>query len=474
MVGGMIEREARHVAPFALRAMCLCALGGLFWVHGPALDAYFFLFDDYKLVGQALELPLFQLISQPHFHYFRPFVHAEMSLEAAFFGWHHPSAYLALSLCIHMLSAWLLGTLLLTWFKPLEAACSALVFLLAPWTLEATFWLSCRFDLWATLWLLVSAHLLVRFKGGAFTWFWVGPLFLAFLSNESACVAALAGCVLWWRWGGGSQPRGRAREGTQLTLTLAVFLGLRWLVMAVFAGADPLEGAKGNLFILLFRTESVANLAAHLSAIAMPPLPEASLLPHLGHASLVVLAYVAALLKWRGRVVEVSVVVLLVLAPSLWLERDPASTAGGRLLYVPTLFLAPLLVCGWSSATQRFPRPGRGLALLFGLWGLFALPSASYQAGLWAAASQTSRDAIESYQGLVTRPGRYHLANMPYVMKEGPYILKAYAFEWYGGRDGSEISATPLVYEVHDGAARPMPTWGATQGAEAGVRTLRL
>src|SRR5262245_13901636 len=112
------------------------------------LRQYFFLFDDFALVGQASIFPLRELSTVAHFGFYRPVVFVLAKAEFWAFSWRHPAGYLAVSLTIHALSAALVfGISRRFGLATLSAAAGAVLFAASPWATEATFWVSGRFDI---------------------------------------------------------------------------------------------------------------------------------------------------------------------------------------------------------------------------------------------------------------------------------------------------------------------------------------
>jgi hypothetical protein len=65
---------------------------------------------------------------------------------------------------------------------------------------------------------------------------------------------------------------------------------------------------------------------------------------------------------------------------------------------------------------------------------------------------------------------------MPYMLREGPFILKDYAFEWYGHTEPTgTVSATRVIFEVRDGEVVPVRGWGPPKhDVPDGAEVLRL
>jgi hypothetical protein len=167
---------------------------------------------------------------------------------------------------------------------------------------------------------------------------------------------------------------------------------------------------------------------------------------------------------------------LVTLLPALWITRDSASMAGGRLLYMPTLFLSVAIATGWARLGQGTRWRRAIMAALYCCGAVCSVASATHQSEVWRGAYGISRSTMSHYGDLEAPKGPRHIANMPFVMREGPYLLKAYAFEWYGGLGGGHpVTATPIAYEMRDGQGRAMPRWsGARRATHPGVEVIEL
>ena len=73
--------------------------------------------------------------------------------------------------------------------------------------------------------------------------------------------------------------------------------------------------------------------------------------------------------------------------------------------------------------------------------------------------------------------GNLFIENMPFVMREGPFLLKPYAFEHYrrGQRAVARVRAQPRIYAYEEGQAQPIRGWKMTPMAPPeGYLSLRL
>ena len=76
-----------------------------------------------------------------------------------------------------------------------------------------------------------------------------------------------------------------------------------------------------------------------------------------------------------------------------------------------------------------------------------ALERDQHQSRLWRGSYATARLFIERYAHAGPHEGPQHIANMPFMFREGPYILKPYAFEWFGGTEvpSDSVTGTPRL-----------------------------
>ena len=470
---GWIERGRKLAVP---GGVSLLVCGALLGVFAPAANEYFFLSDDYRLIGQGLSLSPWELASQPHFLYFRPTIHLWFMLEAYLFGWSAPSAYAFIGLALHLSNAVLIGALLRRVGAPAERCWVASgLFVVAPWSLEASFWVACRFDLMALFGSLCVAHLLVaKGSGRALSrGEKVRLLAIALLacgSKETACVLVVL-MGLWHR-----RTFGRHAAQWACWSAVGVYMLCRWGAMALFVGPDPLMGHGGSLVDQLLHPGILQNAWAHLLSVFAP----AELPGHpwltlaYGLCTAMALLYGAAF--HRRSTARLLCAAGLVLLPALGIERPVDGVGGGRLLYIPGAFLAVLLSAPFAdgaSATSpyRVVRVG-----MLGVWLACAVNSGHHQSSLWRAAYASAHTSIVRFQSAHKGTGPIHIANMPYMMREGPQLLKPYAYEWFGnhGRVGS-VSATPVIHQFIDGHAVPITTWGRPHvESPAGSQVLRL
>ncbi|MDP6946103.1 MAG: hypothetical protein QF464_18280, partial [Myxococcota bacterium] len=280
----MTQHEPSKSARRPVWAVCgvvVLAACGVAFV--PAVASYFFVFDDYRLFGQAMGMSIVELVTRPNFLYFRPTVHLGAWAETAVFGWAHPWAYAGVGLVVHTVnSALLVGLLRKLHMTPTAGLLAGTLFFVAPWTLEAVFWASCRFDLIACACALGAAHLVVGAGRGQSTNGRSGLLFtvalLAFASKETALSLGLAAALCWRLVSPAWRDQADARRLRTVAFAAVAYLACRWLSMAWHVTPDPLAGHRGNLLVLLGTGDVLGNAIAHLGALLWPPVASCGLL----------------------------------------------------------------------------------------------------------------------------------------------------------------------------------------------------
>jgi len=260
------------------------------------------------------------------------------------------------------------------------------------------------------------------------------------LSKESGAVApALAAIVLAW-----SDLSARGRRRYALVYVASVAL----VVAAYLAGREGLlpglGGAYGALPALVTWTDLPGNILRYALAPILVPFPGAAgwngvgLLVFVKYPALVCLVPIGLFLAMqadRRRSLAAVAGLAVALLPVAWVSVTPGSTDPGRYLYLAGVWIAG--IGGAAAAVVLRAAAARGapaasVALLAG----YGLASLGYQAGLWRNATDLSRRSVEQFAPLADGavPAVF-IPNLPYRCVEGPYVLKAYAFEYrFAGR----------------------------------------
>jgi hypothetical protein len=438
------------------------ALGAALVVLGRAVLGYFFLFDDFALVGAASLQPLDALLSSPLIGFYRPAGFALLWLGARGFGWETPAGFLGISILIHAINALLcFGLARALAFDRLSAAFAGLLFLLSPWATEGFLWVSGSFDLLATCGVLSSMLCLQRFAiAGARRRSTIARVLLiagtllsaivALFAKESAIV--LPAFALVWAFVP-TEPEERVGLSRRIVWAVlltfvpaVIYLGVRARVLGMLTGA---YGEFGSLF----SSAAVgANLWSYARHLLLPPAPidwsTPSVLYHLAFVY-PFLGAVAPALLWRGiagrpkMVLGCVLCVLIALAPVAWVGLPVNSTVSSRFVYLASAWFSLGLAAALGAlldwlTTQSARRAPLRTAILTTIVVTIAcgyhLGSLTYQAAMWGRAASLSRSVMaqmERYRG--SGQQALYIDNLPQVSAEGPWILKGYAFRYYRG-----------------------------------------
>ena len=484
-----------------VRAACLMALAAGAFVLARHAASYFFVFDDFPVIGQASRWPLRDILGEPLMFFYRPGLFLWMRAAHVFFGWHTPQGYAALAFAVHAVNAGLVGVLAARFFgKGMAAWTAATLFFLGPWSAEAVFWVSGGFDLLATCGALVAVLTGLAFSlpgrtplvGAALLAACIAGTVLALFTKEST--VALAGLFVvaaWARSRGSSVSLSSVRAGAVFGLMLVAtvaYLWLRSIAMTSLTGASAslTGGAYGNWFALMSNADVLGNAASFGRAALVWPAPHDVLMHTVGlmagtgavsSVSLLLLALYGVIVRRRAGLALAAGLVLCVL-PVLWLGLHPGTSGGGRVLYLPGVPFA--LLCGiglqeLAAARHRWLGWSATGALTVVL--LTAVASLNAQRAIWAEAFRLSRASVEAFRPFVGQVDPIHIDNLPFWFLEGPFVIKSYAFAYYYyPAKVPQASATALTLVSVDGHVTVTtrgPEPGAT-GPVAGARSVSL
>jgi len=410
------------------------------WVLARHVARYFFVFDDFALVGVARRNSVADIVLGAPFGFYRPLTFLLVKLQAWGFGWERPWGYALVSTLLHIANAALWGRLLRGRGWSVGAATSAsLLMLWSPWAGETFFWVACQFDLWATWLMLLSLGAMQRSErpgplAGRALWWGLGLLatLAAQFSKEIAVILPVLYAALLV-----SGPRWRPSAGQ---IARCVALGTVVLGAVAWRGRflHGLGGAYGDLGMLMRQANLQGNLKTYVQSFGMVPFDVAwpafrgiAALQTLG-----VMALALAALRFPRRAVLLLGGFGLCLAPVIWTGVGMRITGGGRLLYAPSLLAVAALALALETP-EAGPRQARLLKVArgLGLAGLLvtcalSLVSDRYQMRVWNAATAMARSVVAQVEPYLDAPALY-LPNLPSLFEQGPYVLKPYAFEYY-------------------------------------------
>lgn len=431
---------------------------------------YFFLFDDFALIGEASTHSIREIFGLPLFGFYRPIVFLLVKVESCLFSWAVPAGYLIVSQLLHLVNATLVFVLLRQFrLSQLAAMSGAILFALSPWSSEAYFWVSGIFDVLSTFGVLVSLTFIVslRDRDDRPQQIVIGTIALlaaclAVLAKENAVVlpALVAAVVLAAPSRGQGTWRGWAYVGFMFIVSTA-YLFIRSHVL------PELGGAYGTAFSLFHSSELIGNGLSHLRAfvtVPLPGVPPGAKLPTAIVLLFCLMAVVISWLAWRGTPRLIGFAAsgfLLTLAPVLWAQIGSFTSAGGRLMYLPGMW-GCLVFAGAIHHLCDFPGSRRRAWAAMTTNGLLAtalsaaLVSVQHQSGGWLRAASSARVSIEQFRSLAgTEVEQVFIPNLPFWFADGPYVLKDYAFHHYfRGLKIPTVRTRNMLLETVDGRAR--------------------
>lgn len=441
------------------RVLVLLAAGaalGLLLVLLRHASTYFFLFDDFALLGVAATRSPGALLSEPIGGFYRPVALLLTRPEALLLGFGAPWANAAGSAALHLLVASLVGLLAreLTGSGRAGAVAGA-AFGLSPWASESFFWLSSRFELLCGLGYAAALLLGLRAarRGGLAPFLGALAAFALALGSKEMAVTLppVLAILLPFR-----DPARRRRSAALVLATLVLAAAYLWLRASVLPG---LGGAYGSLGELLGRTDLASNLGAWARAIGRPAsgLPgapgERAALLHAAAGAVVVALAVAGR---AGTAARLGLAFAVSILPVAWSALPAASTASGRYAYLPGVFLA--LLTGTAAAAALSPS-ARTLArsagaVSLGLLLVAGLVLLDRQRLAFREAAALSRRSIEALAPWAGKADRLYVPNLPSTFVEGPYVLKPYALRFYYGVDRPTVRAEAVTLTLRGGVPR--------------------
>ncbi len=414
--------------------MVAAALAVVFVAH---VRAYFFLLDDFVIIGEVTSHSAAALLSHPLFNFYRPVEHLWVKLLYRLFGWSLPGGYIALSLVLHIACAILVAAFVRLCTRDRRAALiAATLFLISPWGTEPFFWMSGGFDLIATAGLLAALVLGLAGLDAARTRLaavlfacGVAAASVAMLAKEIGVLAPalFAATVVFGR---GPRTMATARASGYTAMLLAAAAGYLVVRERLLPG---LGGGYGALSTLVAHGSLARGAFSHARALVVLPFPSWPAIGPATPAMLLSLGFVGSVAVVAGQAVRTAprlaalsiAGVGLSVAPVLWVSLIQGSSAGNRFLYFAGVWYVLLLAVGIA----RLGRASGAAAFL--LVAGIGTGSVVHQARIWREASRLSRAAIDElrpYQG-TARP--LFVKNLPAAFTDGPYVINMLAYRYY-------------------------------------------
>ena len=424
---------------------------------------YFFLFDDYSLVGLAGAKHIVEVFTEGLIGFYRPVAFAFFQMEYALFHWHTPGGYALVSCVLHFANALLAARLVRLTF-PHErsmAWVSFTVCLLSPWASETFFWSSCQFDLVGTLFGLLAISVAVQSSSAetSTSMFCISIIATAILTScavftkESFIVLPALFLVFALYRHGAPEIFRRGRivgAAAIMALSVVAYLIVRANVLSAFTGA------YGNYFDLLRHPHPL-----HLAyAFLVPPIDRSNTVLFEYYRPLfAILTGLVLLISFANHPRETTISFfgfVCSLIPVLPFDIGSNSTAGGRFIYFPGVFAAIAyahgLVEGSRADTGKTALHVTAVAMrriVTVLFFLYMAMSLGYQQTLWSQSTRIARSCMEQFGRLRNTGTHFYITNLPHAFVQGPYVLRPYAFSYYYPNSGVRVRAdrTWLSYD---------------------------
>lgn len=458
-----------------------------FSLHLQIVTNYFFLYDDFALIGQTSDLTWLQILNRPLFGFWRPLSFILQSGLSPMLGWTYPSGYAVGSLVLHfgisLIVARLASQLGLGHFAAVGAG---LIAFLSPYATEAFYWLSAQFDLWSAFGVLLSTSSGLDYTRStsrrprlAFSFMLLGAV-IAVSGKENGAILPLCFLVL-------ATHRCSTRSTVRKDRVVRV-VGVQALVTGLYlvwrSRLLPFgSGAYGNFTSLITNADLLDNVVSYANALALLPLPEGESMPGFATVAfarvpfLFVCLPALALACFQARAVHLALRLIAALfvsvLPVLWF--GVAAPDGSRFVYLPGVFYALLLSTAWNSAWARAAGSSR---IAVGLVAVLILAnmtwSRAYQQSRWLLAFSVSSVALAHlHSGLeqADRAGgaKIFLRHLPDRFIHGPTIIKGYALQYVFGASDDRISGTSTTLLADEGACAKATATLSQVGSEVGA-----
>ena len=401
-------------------------------IYIPHIKDYFFLFDDYVLVHASINNSIKTIFTSTNYlGFYRPLITFLMKLESNMWQFNNPHGYILVTIILHVINSILLIYLMKELkFKINQCFFAASIFLVSPWSSETFFWLSCRFDITATLFIMLT--LIYSFRSlnniRLYDYLIVFALsFLAYSSKEIAVTLPFTFILF------GIRASGIQGLRNSPLLKLFVFQLLSLFVYFIIRGKylGVLGGAYGSYFDIVNISNFVVNPFLSLNNYILEPIAPNNYLPHLAFLfSLFLIVYHSLLCNFK-MVAFLLMVYYVAIAPALF------SIPNGRLIYYPSIYICIILGMGMVSCFTKLledisvKKTQYITITLCVMMFYYMYDYINYQRKIWSEASFLAKESIVQVNDYLKISKKIYIANLPILFVEGQYILKSYAFRLY-------------------------------------------
>jgi len=416
--------------PFIIYSLLLFLV--IFNIYIPHIKDYFFLFDDYVSVYAPLSNSIKTIFTTSNYTgNYRPLVAFLMKIETNIWHFDNPHGYILVSIMLHVLNSILLIYLVKELkFKNNEGLLAASIFLVSPWSSETYFWLSCRFDITATLFIMLTLLYSLRAlsKIRIYDYFIIFILsFFAYISKEIAVTLPFIFIILGIRVKGirGLKNSSILKIFTFQVLSLLVCFVLRNKYVGIFMGG------YGNYFDIVNISNFIFYPVLSLNNYILEPFAPNYYVPHLLFLFSLFLIIYHALFKNFTTTLFFMTMYFVAILTTLY------TVPNGRLIYFPSIFICIILAVGMVNWFNKILEDISGkkaycIIIIFCIIIFsYMYNYINYQRKIWSEASLLAKESIIQVSEYIKDSKKLYISNMPIRFVEGPYILKSNAFRFY-------------------------------------------
>lgn len=433
----------------------------VYWIYIKHVTNYFFLFDDYALLHLAQKNDFLEL-GKSQIGFYRPLTFVLFKFQFSIFNWTNPEHYALVSLFFHTMNALLVSLLCNRILgKNVFIAFTAFnIFLLSPWSSETYFWFSSQFDIFATFFLLISMLLAQKSINPTegFNLKTVYFIVISAISSLGAMFCKESAITIPFLFVSISLVRFSPKEilnSKVFFITFFLLVGSAITYMIIRSTMlDAFGGAYGSFFSMLAEANPIKAVRAYLG-------------PPIGFSSATItkigaIFYVAVLsglilcaLRYKFRQsIMLLLSLIIAIAPVSIFRTHANAIPGGRFLYLPGIFLALLLCIGLNRLLFKVKEENHFFSVFrysLGLFWVYLLISVNFQNNWWMMATSISRNCIEQFSQYIDKGKFFYISNLPSRFKDGPYLLKSYAFPYYYQNEDMNIRSHAEILAFENG-----------------------
>jgi len=397
-------------------------------------STYFFLYDDYALLGEASFNNWNKILTSGIINFYRPLTFVLIKLEYLFFGFKHPFLLILTNLIVHLFSSFLLYKISLKIFNDKGfSKLSVLFFCIGIFTNEVFFWYSCIFDIVSVFLFLSSIYLLLKKQENTkYLFFSLLLLNFSLYAKESMIVAPFI--YLFFLMNSFNSIKRKCIITAVTFIAVIVYFILRKNAIGFIDGGYgnflslwqqmKFNTTANNLFHFYFYTGNSSNLLQIFTVAAFSMI----LIAFLWNVSVRNKKHIYFLFFWI-----ISLLPVIILIPS------------GRLHYFPSIFYSLILASGLSFiAKSNFNNIAKYFILISIVSTIFVSHSIQvyYKYQNWKLASLIAKNTIKQIENQAENHKKISIKNLPCILNNNFGIMKSYAYMYYKNDSTIKIFAS--------------------------------